>query len=249
MIRTLFTTTALAAALCGTAFAQNVPQDGETENQQDGAPATADSTDNAPPNDGDLPKPQSDNDPQPEVAGPDLPSGGLVEQAGVGGAIGYGRAGVLELGGTAGFVIASGLTQVSVAPSVGWFLADNLELSAILNLAYASTEDAMGNSIDSTSFGLLAEPSYHVPFNRTTFGFAGLGIGPAWVKGPGLGLAIAPRVGGNFLVGRSGVLTPSVSWQYTTHDFADSTPGTVSGPTYLQVSSAVSANVGYTVMW
>ena len=50
--------------------------------------------------------------------------------------------------------------------------------------------------------------------------------------------------GGSFLVGRSGVLTPSLSWQYNTHDSMDTANGVL-----LQVSSAVRANVGYTVMW
>ena len=62
--------------------------------------------------------------------------------------------------------------------------------------------------------------------------------------GPGAGFALAPRVGGNFLIGRSGILTPSISYQYTTHDSADTGNGVL-----LQVSSAVRANIGYTVMW
>ena len=63
----------------------------------------------AAPNDGTLPAPQSDHDVQPEVATPaaQLPPGGVVEQAGVGGVVGYGRAGVLELGGAAGLQMSS----------------------------------------------------------------------------------------------------------------------------------------------
>ena len=62
--------------------------------------------------------------------------------------------------------------------------------------------------------------------------------------GPGAGFAMAPRLGGNFLIGRSGILTPSLSYQYTTHDSADTGNGVL-----LQVSSAVRANIGYTIMW
>ena len=102
----------------------------------------------------------------------------------------------------------------------------------------------MTRANDSMITTVLAEPSYHVPFNRTTFAFLGMGMGASYVQGPGLGFAIAPRVGGNFLVGRSGVLTPSLSWQYTTHDTMETGQGQL-----LVVTSALRANVGYTVMW
>jgi hypothetical protein len=229
-----------AAALVGTASAQpasDVPND--QDDQQDGVPATDDTTKDAPANDGDLPPVESDNDPQPEVATPGVPPGGFVEQAGVGGKVGYGRAGVVELGGSAGFTAGGDLTQVNVAPSIGWFVADNLELTGIVDVAYADTE--MG---DATLVTALVEPSYHLPFNRTTFGFFGLGLGGSYVSGPGMAFAMAPRLGGNFLVGRSGILTPSVSWQYNTHDSEETGDGVL-----LQVSSAVRANIGYTVMW
>lgn len=229
-----------AAVTVGTAYAQNVPQDPDAnEKTQDGHRATAESTADAPVNDGDLPTPKSDHDPLPEVATPGTPAGGVVEQAGVGGIVGYGRAGVLELGGSAGFTAATDLTQVNVAPSLGWFIADNLELTGVVDLAYskAGAADAMLTTV-------LVEPSYHLPFNRTTFAFFGMGVGGSYVKGPGLGFAIAPRLGGNFLIGRSGVLTPSISWQYNTHDTMDTGAGEL-----LVVSSAVRANIGYTVMW
>lgn len=234
-----------AAATFGTALAQNVPQDPDAdENRQDGKTATEASTADAPVNDGTLPTPQSDNDPHPEVAAPSIPPGGLVEQAGVGGKIGYGRAGVLELGGSAGLTAATDLTQVNVAPSVGWFVADNLELTGILDLAYAKAGDS-----DGMITTLLVEPSYHLPFNRTTFGFLGMGMGASYVDGPGLGFAVAPRVGANVMVGRSGILTPSLSWQYTTHDTMDVDTGNGTSGQLLVVSSALRANIGYTVMW
>ena len=102
----------------------------------------------------------------------------------------------------------------------------------------------MGNNTDGSITTLLVEPSYHLPFTRTAFGFVGMGFGGAYVSGPGLGFAVAPRIGANFMVGRSGVLTPALSWQYTTHDTMDTPNGAL-----LVVSSAVAANIGYTVMW
>lgn len=187
-----------------------------------------------------LPESQSDHDVQPPVASPGVPSGGIVSQAGVGGLIGYGRAGVLELGGSAGFTFASDYRNLTLAPSIGWFLADNLELSAILSISNIKAGDS-----STTLWSAILEPSYHIPFNRSMFGFVGMGLGASHVSGLGTGFAVAPRVGMNFMVGRSGVLTPSLSYQYTTID----TGMGGSNTTVVALTSAVQANVGYTAMW
>ena len=194
-----------------------------------------------------LPPPQSDKDPRPPVAEPLAepslpPPGGLVSQAGVGGPIGYGRAGVLELGGSAGLTIATDMRNINIAPQIGWFVVDNLQLSGIVNLAYIDTADSDGN----TMFSALAEPSYHMPFNRSVFGFLGIGVGGAYITGVGGGFAVAPRIGANVMVGRSGILTPSLSWQYMSNDVDAGASGS---PAVLAVSSALRANIGYTVMW
>jgi hypothetical protein len=192
------------------------------------------------PNNGDLPPPTSSHDTQPEVATPGAPAEGVVEQAGAGGTTGYGRAGVLELGGSLGLQMATNLKEYNVSPTVGWFVADNFQLSGIMNLSHVATDTDSG-----TIMGLLVEPSYHLPFTRTAFGFLGLGMGASYVNGLGTGFAMAPRLGANMIVGRSGILTPSISWQYTTHDAMSSTENT----TLVAVSSALRVNVGYTVMW
>ena len=213
------------------------------------APAVADdeTQKTAPPTpEENLPKPTSDNDPAPPVASPDvaLPPGGVVEQAGVGGSVGYGRAGVLELGGSAGLMIAPDFRNINVAPSIGWFVADNLELSAILSVSNIKAGDESATVVSG-----LIEPSYHIPFNRTTFGFLGMGIGAAYINDLGGGLAVAPRIGANFLVGRSGVLTPSLSYEYTTHNVESTPVGEMQDITVVAVSSALRVNIGYTAMW
>ena len=213
------------------------------------APAIADDEDKktAPPTaEENLPPPQSDNDPAPPVAKPtaDLPDGGVVEQAGVGGVVGYGRAGVLELGGSAGLMVAPDFRTVNVSPTIGWFLADNLELSAILGVSNIKAGDE-----SATIWSAVVEPSYHLPFNRTMFAFGGIGIGAAYVSGLGTGLAVAPRIGANFLVGRSGVLTPSLSYEYTTHDVDSVDTGDMKNVSLVSVSTALRLNVGYTAMW
>jgi len=189
---------------------------------------------------GQLPPSQSDDDVAPPVAGPALPAGGLVSQAGVGGQVGYGRAGVLELGGSAGFTFASDYRNLNIAPSIGWFLADNLEISAILSISNIKAGDS-----SSTLWSALIEPSYHLPFNRSTFGFVGMGLGASHVSGLGTGFALAPRIGANFMVGRSGVFTPSISYQYTTID----TDMGATDVTVVALTSALQVNMGYTAMW
>ena len=188
-----------------------------------------------------LPPSQSDNDPAPPVASPiaTLPDGNVVQQAGVGGQVGYGRAGVLELGGSAGLMLSSNFRNITVAPQIGWFVADNLELSAILSVSNIKTGDE-----DATMWSALAEPSYHIPFNRTMFGFVGMGIGAAYEQKLGAGLAVAPRIGANFLVGRSGILTPSLQYQYISHNQMSEDDVTT-----VALTIALQVNLGYTAMW
>jgi hypothetical protein len=165
----------------------------------------------------------------------------LVEGAGTGGKVGYARKGVLELGGSAGLTVATNMRDVNFSPSIGWFIANNLELSAILGVSHIRTETE-----SSTLITALVEPSYHMPFAPNVFGMIGVGVGGSYVKGLGGGFAVAPRIGANVMVGRSGVLTPSLSWQYTTHSVDASGNDDT---TMLAVSSALRINVGYTVMW
>lgn len=223
-----------------------------TSDQDSAAPSQGPDTDNdgadeevpegedtSAPNNGYLPPPKSDKDTAPPVATPGTPAGKVVQQAGVGGQTGYGRAGVLELGGSAGLTAASDFTQANVQPSLGWFVADNLELSGLLGFSYISAEN---NS--ATMASVLVEPSYHLPFSRKAFAFLGVGMGGSHVENAGFGFSVAPRLGANFLVGRSGLLTPSLSYQYTTTDTMQTDAGTL-----LVVKPAVQANIGYTVMW
>jgi hypothetical protein len=224
----------LLAAVATPAFADDPPKADDTG--KTAAPTPKES----------LPAPTSSKDPQPPVASPDmtLPPGGVVEQAGVGGVVGYGRPGVLELGGSAGLMIAPDFRAVNFSPMIGWFVADNLELSGILGVS-----NIKANNEEATVWSVLVEPSYHLPFNRTTFAFLGMGVGAAYEHTLGTGLAVAPRIGANILVGRSGVLTPSLSYEYTTHDVSNVSVGDMRDVTLVSVSSALRVNIGYTAMW
>jgi hypothetical protein len=214
------------------------------DNERTGTPgATA-----APTPTGQLPPATSDHDTAPPVPSPVIPgvNADVVEQAGVGGPTGYGRAGVLELGGSAGLTLAGDIRALNISPSVGWFLIDNFELSAILDVTNLKAGE--GNSV--TLWSAILEPSFHLPFNRSMFGFVGMGIGAAYQHDLGTGMAVAPRIGMDFLVGRSGVLRPSLSYEYTTHDsMAAVGPDGTTSVTLVAISSAMRFNVGYSSLW
>jgi len=192
---------------------------------------------------GPLPPARSEFDPQPRVSGPVLPPGGLVQQAGVGGETAYARAGVLELGGSAAFGVAGELLTLRIAPSIGWFFMNNVQLSGIvsLNLAQATTN---GVTNTSTSLNILVEPRAHLPLSRVVFLFGGLGMGLSYADGPGAGFALAPRLGADILIGRSGVFKPAVTFVYSTSGAVETPQGTL-----LTASTSFGVNLGYTVMW
>ena len=68
----------------------------------------------------------TDSYPQPPK--PMMSSTEVQQKAGYGSDISYADAGVLELGGSLGFVKANDFSQVSISPSVGWFLTNNFEI-------------------------------------------------------------------------------------------------------------------------
>ncbi len=193
-----------------------------------------------------LPPAQSTHQEAPPVPMPSLP--GVqppVEQAGVGGPVGYGRAGVLELGGFLGLNAAQKVRDLNFSPMFGWFVVDNLEVSVIGTVA-----DIKSGMDETTMWSALLEPSLHLPFNREVFGFLGMGVGAAYINNLGAGLAVAPRVGMNLMIGRSGILTPSLTYEYTTHNTdAKAGPNGTEDVTLVAISSALRVNVGYTVMW
>ncbi len=192
-----------------------------------------------------LPAPRSDHDPAPPVPAPTVPMTGVTQQAGVGGTQAYGRAGVLELGGAGGFAAANNYTRFELSPSIGLFVVDNLELSLLTAFNYfkvGTQGDKPG--LSATEFKALVEPSFHIPFSQTAFGFIGLGAGVNYVTDHQAGFALQPRIGGNFLIGRSGVLTPALTVAYSTVDAIRTEAGTV-----LAVQTSYGFNIGYTVMW
>ncbi len=190
-----------------------------------------------------LPAPRSDHDPQPPVPAPTVPMTGVTRQAGVGGTQAYGRAGVMELGGSAGFSAASNYSRFELSPSIGMYVIDNLELSLLTGVSHFRV-GSEGDRVSATEVKALIEPSLHLPFSQVAFGFVGLGAGFNYISGHDAGFALQPRLGMNFLIGRSGVLTPAFNVAYSTVEALRTPVGTV-----LAVQTSYGMNIGYTVMW
>jgi hypothetical protein len=195
---------------------------------------------------GSVPPVQNVEEPPPPPApAVTLPESGVIKQAGIGSPIAYGRVGVLELGGSAGFSAASNYTRFNLSPSIGWFIVDNVELSLLTGLNYfrvGSTDTTPETS--ATEVSALVEPSFHLPFSEQVFGFIGLGAGVNYITDSEVGFAVQPRLGANFMVGRSGILTPSFNVAYSTVEAIRTQAGTV-----LAVRTSYGLNIGYTVMW
>jgi hypothetical protein len=169
----------------------------------------------------------------------------VVDEAKVGGGPTYGRAGVRELGAAAGLSIAQDIRAVNFSPSFGWFVNDNFELSAVLDVT-----NLKAGSASATMWSALAEPSFHFPINNSVFGFFGMGLGVAFVNELGAALAVAPELGLDVMVGKTGILRPSLSYQYTTHDAMGTVDDQgVTDVTLVAISSALRFNIGYSRMW
>lgn len=154
----------------------------------------------------------------------------------------YGRAGALELGASAGLVVASGFRAVSVAPTFGAFISDHLRISGI-----ASVASFKAGASSTTLWSALGEVGYHNPLGPAAFWFIAGGAGVTYATDMSAGLIVAPRIGINVLVGTHGVLTPSLAYEYTTLDAP--TDAAVSDVTKAAVGSIVRANLGYAITW
>ena len=241
----------LSAVLAASATLAAMPSSAQTNNNNAVTPGTTIRTENGQratvvgqgtPSEV-LPPSRSDNDPRPPVAAPVVPAEGVVRQAGVGGTTAYARAGVLEFGGSAGLTYAGDLFNFRLAPTLGWFFMNNVEISGIVSLNYARTS-TNGVTTHATSLDILVEPSVHIPLSDVFFIFGGLGLGLSYADGPGAGFALAPRLGVNLMVGRSGVFTPALNLIYSTSGAVDTPQGTL-----LTASTSFGINLGYTVMW
>jgi hypothetical protein len=137
--------------------------------------------------------------------------------AGVGSDIAYASKGVVELGGALSLIHQSQTTTIRFAPSVGYFIVDNLELTLFPELLIINVDGEDDDETD-VSVGGAIEPSYHVPFTDRLLGFVGLGLGVRYSDEPGVDVFLRPRIGMDALVGRSGILKPAVFFDIGVND-------------------------------
>lgn len=189
----------------------------------------------------DLPAARSSHDPIPPAPSPIVGRKlTLVHQAGVGGPTAYARNGVLELGGNLSFNMTNRNEMLTVTPAVGYFITDNVELSVLTTVNHQRAD-----KVRKTNVTAVFEPSLHLPIVDQLFVFGGLGVGAAYHQSRGTGFALAPRVGVEGLVGRSGVvrLAYNVNWS------SNSARETLDGDRVIAVHTMQGLSVGYSVMF
>jgi hypothetical protein len=120
----------------------------------------------------------------------------------------YGRKGVFEFGGSVGFAWNKDIWDLDLTPSIGYFVADRIQLSLLVGISYESARLPDGTRGHQSRGTVLVEPSYHLPVCDALFVFGGLGAGFAY-NGSNPAFDLQPRVGLNVEVGRSGVFTPA----------------------------------------
>jgi hypothetical protein len=128
----------------------------------------------------------------------------VAMDTGVGSGVAYASESVVELGGMFALTHASDTTVFRIAPLVGYFFVDNLELTLFPELAVINVD---GNT--DVMVGVVLEPSYHLPLSDTFFVFAGIGVGVGWAEDPGFDFVLRPKLGVDIMVGRSGILKPA----------------------------------------
>jgi hypothetical protein len=122
----------------------------------------------------------------------------------------YGRQGTVELGGSIGIDWTNDAFSAEVSPTVGYFVLDLVELSALLRFSYVSQEDDDGDRTSIKGGAFVVEPSYHLPLQKELFLETALGVGVGH-DGDNADFELIPRVGLNIGVGLVGLLTPAVS--------------------------------------
>lgn len=138
----------------------------------------------------------------------------VVEQAGVGGPVGYASSGVLEVGGMGSIESIEGFTTLRLAPYVGWFIRDGLEIAYFQEFrATVSDELTRFSSLS------LLELSGHLRLTDRLMAF--LGAGPGFLYAGGPAFALRGRLGLDVLVGRSGLFRPAFTTTWATRDLVE----------------------------
>lgn len=122
----------------------------------------------------------------------------------------YASQGTLEVGGAVGASVTENVATVTASPTVGYFIADRIEISGTFTLAYSRTEDEdTGASMSNTAGALIVEPSYHHPISDDLLVAGGLGVGAGY-DGDNYDFELIPSAGIDVVTSRRNVITPSV---------------------------------------
>jgi hypothetical protein len=143
------------------------------------------------------------------------PSLDVIEQAGVGGPLAFGSAGVLEVGGSGALIASSDYIMAKLGPTIGWFVYDGVEL-AYTHEVYGGTET---HGFGLASFAVI-DVSVHMRINDRLLGFVGLGPGLSY-NGDTAGVGGKGRLGLDVLVGRSGLFRPAAFYTLTSNRLVD----------------------------
>lgn len=122
----------------------------------------------------------------------------------------FGSKGTFEVGGAVSADWTPDLFVLDVGPRFGYFIVDRWELSAIFDVIYENARNPDGTRTGTLFNDGLLEPSYHPPLSESIAAMGGLGVGYRRENEHTL-FELAPRVGLNFLVGSSAVLTPAIT--------------------------------------
>ena len=152
----------------------------------------------------------------------------------------YGDAGRTELGAAFGATIAADVRDLSASIAIGRFVAPRFELSALASIA-----NVQAGAQSATLWSSVVEPAYHLALAPSIDGLLGMGVGVAYTRRLGTGLAVAPRIGVRFPVGRFGVLTPALSFTYVTHRALDPVAELATDA----VTRALRIQLGYAITW
>lgn len=122
----------------------------------------------------------------------------------------YGSKGTFEFGGSVATSWTPSLFELDIKPQAGWFIADRVELSAIVSFGYENEADG-GERVSTQSGAFIVEPSYHLPLDdeESLFAFGGLGVGVGY-DGDNPDFELIPRVGLNIEVGSRALLNPAI---------------------------------------
>jgi hypothetical protein len=172
------------------------------------------------PSDDDVGLANATPDPTPKVPTllqrPDpKPSLDVIEQVGVGGPVAFGSAGVFEVGGSGALIASRDFIMTKLAPSVGLFIYDGVQL-AYTHEIYGGTAT---HGVGITTFSVL-DLGVHLRVNDRLLGFFAAGPGLSY-NSETFGVGGKGRLGLDVLVGRSGLFRPAAFFAATTNHIVD----------------------------